>query len=109
MKDDRLYLSHILECAGKVQEYAKVGREKFLKDTLSQDAVLRNLQIMTESCQRLSQELKDRHPEIDWRGLIGFRNILVHEYLGVDLEIVWVLVDHKLLKLMEMAKRELNE
>ncbi len=106
MKDDRLYISHILECAGKVQEYAKVGREKFLKDTLSQDAVLRNLQIMTESCQRLSQELKNRHPEIDWRGLAGFRNILVHEYLGVDLEIVWALVEQKLPGLMKMVKLE---
>ena len=109
MKDDRLYLNHILECAGKVQEYAKEGREKFLESTLVQDAILRNLQIMTESCQRLSQQLKDRHPDIDWRGLTGFRNILVHDYLGVDLEIVWILVGQKLPGLIKMAQVEFQK
>ena len=108
MKDDQLYLNHILECAGKVKEYVKDGREKFLTSQVIQDAVLRNLQIMTESCQRFSQELKDRHPEVDWRGLTGFRNILVHDYLGIDLEIVWALVDQKLSGLIKMAEAEIT-
>lgn len=64
---------------------------------------------MTESCQRLSQELKDRHPEVDWRGLAGFRNILVHDYLGIDLEIVWELVDQKLSGLINMARTEFKK
>jgi uncharacterized protein with HEPN domain len=107
VKDDRLYLNHILECAGKVKEYVKDGREKFLASQVIQDAVLRNLQIMTESCQRLSDGLKDRHPEVDWRGLTGFRNILVHDYLGIDLEIVWALVEQKLSGLIIMAQSEI--
>jgi uncharacterized protein with HEPN domain len=108
MKDDRLYLNHILECSNRVKECVQGGRDKFLADHIIQDAVLRNLQIMTESTQRLSQELKDRNPEVDWRGLSGFRNILVHEYLGVDLEIVWELVEQKLLSLIRMAESELK-
>jgi uncharacterized protein with HEPN domain len=106
VKEDRLYLSHILECAGKVKDYIKDGRENFLVSQVIQDAVLRNLQTMTESCQRLSQGLKDRHPEVDWRGLAGFRNILVHDYLGIDLVIVWALVDQKLSGLIKMAETE---
>jgi uncharacterized protein with HEPN domain len=97
-----------MECTGKVKEYVKGGQEKFLASQVIQDAVLRNLQIMTESCQRLSEGLKDRHPEVDWRGLAGFRNILVHDYLGIDLEIVWALVDQKLSELITMAKAELS-
>jgi uncharacterized protein with HEPN domain len=108
MKGDRLYLNHILECTNRVKECVQDGRDKFLADHIIQGAVLRNLQIMTESTQRLSQELKDRNPEVDWRGLSGFRNILVHEYLGVDLEIVWELVEQKLLSLIQMAESELK-
>jgi len=108
VKDDRLYLEHILECAKRVQAAVQGGRDKFLADHLIQDAVLRNLQTMTESSQRLSPELKTRHPEVDWRGLSGFRNILVHEYLGIDFEIVWTLVDQKLDGLIQVAKFELK-
>lgn len=108
MKDDRLYLTHILDCSQRIREYVKDGREKFLQSGVIQDAVLRNLQIMTESCQRLSPELKERHTEVDWRGLTGFRNILVHDYLGIDLEIVWALVEQKLASLIQMAQTEIK-
>jgi len=103
MKGDRLYLNHILDCVTRVNECVHDGRDKFLADHVIQDAVLRNLQIMTESTQRLTQELKDRNPQVDWRGLSGFRNILVHEYLGVDLEIVWALIDQKLSNISQMG------
>jgi len=54
-----------------------------------QDAVIRNLQVMAESCQRLSDETKSRRPEIDWRKISGFRNVVVHDYLGIELDRVW--------------------
>jgi uncharacterized protein with HEPN domain len=57
-----------------------------------QDAVLRNLQTMSESTQRLSDALKAAHPEIEWRRIAAFRNVLVHDYLGIDLETVWEIV-----------------
>lgn len=57
-----------------------------------QDAVLRHLQTMTESTQRLSEALEDRHPEVEWRRIIAFRNVLVHDYLGIDLERIWEII-----------------
>lgn len=63
--------------------------EEFSKTPMIQDAVLRNLQIMAESTQRLSEEYKNTHPDVDWRKISGLRNILVHDYLGIDLETVW--------------------
>ena len=93
MKDDRLYLLHIGEAIGRIEEYVHGGREAFLASTLVQDAVLRNLQTLTESSQRLSDELKAQHPEVDWRGMAGLRNVLVHDYLGVDIERVWQVIE----------------
>jgi len=54
-----------------------------------QDAVLRNLQLLAESSQRISSELKSRYPEVDWRGLSGFRNVLVHDSSGIDVARIW--------------------
>ena len=96
MKDDRLYLIHIQECIARIEEYAGGGRPAFMASTLIQDGVIRNLQTLAESSQRLSERLKDRHPEVDWRGIAGFRNVLVHDYLGVDVERVWQIVEEYL-------------
>ena len=92
MKDDRLYLEHIIECIGKIEAYVVEGKESFLQDPKTQDAVLRNLQILTESTKRLSGSLKDTHPEVDWPEVARFRNVLVHDYLGIDLLRVWDIV-----------------
>lgn len=96
MKDDRLYLIHIAECIGRIEEYVRGGRDAFMASTLVQDAVLRNLQTLAESSQRLSDDLKARHPDIDWRRIAGFRNVLVHDYLGVDTGLVWKIVENDL-------------
>ena len=89
MKDDRLYLVHISECIARIEQYVSGSREKFMGSSLIQDAVLRNLQVLAEATQRLSDSLKAQHPEVDWRVISGFRNVLVHDYLGVDVERVW--------------------
>ena len=96
MKDDRVYLIHIHECIERIERYTQGGEEAFLTDTRTQDAVLRNLHTLSESTQRLSQALKTSHPEVDWRGIAGFRNILVHDYLGVNLALVWEMVERDL-------------
>ncbi|HYO14910.1 MAG TPA: DUF86 domain-containing protein [Thermoanaerobaculia bacterium] len=93
MKDDLLYLIHIRECIARIEEYTQEGRDLFLEDTKTQDAVLRNLQTLAESTQRLSENIKDAHPEINWRGIAGLRNILVHDYLGVSLPRIWEIVE----------------
>jgi len=92
VKGDAVYLSHILECIRRIEEATREGREKFLGNYTLQDAVLRNLQTLTESTQRLSDTLKAAHPEIEWKRIAAFRNILVHDYLGIDMERVWEIV-----------------
>ena len=99
MKDDRLYLIHIQESIDRIEEYVINGKESFFADAKTQDAVVRNLQILAESTQRLSQKLKADHSEVDWKKIAGFRNILVHDYLYVDPVLVWKIVEDKLAQL----------
>ena len=96
MKDDRLYLLHMKECIERIESYTIDGRDTFISSNIVQDAVLRNLHTLAESTQRISDNLKSAHPEIDWKGISGFRNIIVHEYLGIDLTYCWKVVEHDL-------------
>ena len=93
MKDDRLHLIHIRECIARIERYTQAGRDQFLADTKTQDAVLRNLHTLAESTQRLSAALKVAYPDTDWRGIAAFRNVVVHGYLGVSLTQIWDIVE----------------
>jgi uncharacterized protein with HEPN domain len=92
VKDDRVYLKHILECIHRIEEDTRDGREEFLRRHTLQDAILRNLQTLSESTQRLSEALKTMHSEIEWKRIAAFRNILVHDYLGTDIAMIWEVV-----------------
>ncbi len=106
---DRVYLEHILDCIQSIQRYTQNDKPAFMTSDLVQDAVLRRLQTMAESTQRLSDPLKGNAIDVDWRALSGFRNVLVHDYLGgIDLEQVWNAIEHYLPGL-EVAVRELME
>lgn len=106
---DRVYLTHILECIDRIRDYTGNNRENFMNNPLVQDAVLRRLQTMAESTQQLSDDLKADAPDVDWRALSGFRNVLVHDYLnGIDLERVWDAISNYLSGL-EFAVRRLSE
>ena len=96
MRDDRVYLAHILECIDRIERGVSAGKAEFIQTDLLQDAVVRNLQVLSESTQRMSQELKLRYPAVEWRKIADFRNRLVHDYLGVDLEIVWQVIEKDL-------------
>ncbi len=97
---DQTYILHMLECIERIRDYSGMQHEKLLENSLVQDAVLRVMQTMAESSQRLSEKAKSAHPEINWRGIAGFRNILVHEYLGgIDIELVWQVIETELLPL----------
>ncbi len=96
MKDDRAHLQHIQDCLGSITSYAAGGREAFLRDRRTCKAALRELQELAESSQRLSPELKGRHPEVPWAAIAGFRNVLVHDYLGLSLARVWEIVERDL-------------
>lgn len=92
MKDDRLYLIHILECIDRIERYTVDGGDAFMEDTRTQDAVMRNLQTLAESTQRLSDELRQKYPDIEWRNIAAFRNVAVHDYLGINLKQTWDIV-----------------
>ena len=93
---DRVLLAHMGECIERIREYTEGDRSRFEMSRLVQDAVIRNLQTLTESSQRLSDELKATEPQVPWRELAGFRNVIVHGYLGVDLAAIWLVVDQDL-------------
>ncbi len=84
------------DCLDRIVEYTGAQRSRFDASRLVQDAVIRNLQTLAESSQRLSSEIKGTEPEIPWRELAGFRNVIVHGYLGVDLVAIWLVVEQDL-------------
>jgi uncharacterized protein with HEPN domain len=93
VKDDRLYVIHIGECLARIAQYVTGGREVFMHSTLIQDAILRNRQTIGQSAGRRSEALREAYPEINWRGIIGLRNVLVHDYLGINLERIWDIIE----------------
>ncbi|WP_431704672.1 HepT-like ribonuclease domain-containing protein [Geminocystis sp. CENA526] len=93
MKDSALYLIHVRECLEKINSYLPENKKDFLETSMVQDAILRNLEIMGESIKKLPQEWKDTQPQIEWIKIGNFRNVLAHEYLGVDLDTVWLIIE----------------
>ena len=102
---DRVLLEHMRDCLDRIFEYTHAERARFDNSRLVQDAVIRNLQTLTESSQRLSNEIKSTEPQIPWRELSGFRNVIVHGYLGVDLGAVWLVVEQDLATLTAAVDR----
>ena len=96
MKEDAVYVRHIQECIGRIEEYTEAGRSAFMASTLIQDGVIRNLQTLGQSALKLSDALKAAHPEVDWKSIGGLRNVLVHDYLGVNVARIWEIVERDL-------------
>jgi len=93
---DLALLEHIRERIARIDQYTNGERSIFCDSHVVQDAVIRNLQIIAESTQRLSDGLRATEPEVPWRAIAGFRNVLVHDYFEIDLEVVWSVVDQDL-------------
>ncbi len=102
---DRVLLAHMRDCLDRIGEYTHFERSGFDASRLVQDAVIRNLQTLAESSQRLSSEIKATEPQIPWRELSGFRNVIVHGYLGIDLGAVWLVVEQDLPALTKAVNR----
>jgi uncharacterized protein with HEPN domain len=99
MKDD------IIDCIDRINEYTENDQLVFMNSQMVQDAVIRNLQTLAESTQKLSEELKGNHSEINWKAISGFRNILVHNYLGLDLPQIWIVIENRLPPLRESLEK----
>ncbi len=92
-----------------IQEFTSDGKEAFFADRKTQDAVLRNLHTLSESMQRISGDLKLKYPEVLWREIAAFRNVVVHDYLGIDLVQVWDIIERDLPILKDRIKDILEE
>ena len=108
MKDIGVYLENILSCIERVRRYTASGRDVFFRDEMTQDAVIRSLQVLAESCGRLPRDLRERRREIDWRGINGFRNVLVHDYLDLNLERIWAVIESELPPFAVVIREELD-
>ena len=93
MRRDLERLQDVLDAIDRIQERTKVGRDAFDNEPLVQVWVVHHLEIVGEACRALSAELRDRHPEVPWSAIIGMRNLLVHDYFGLNLEEVWAAVE----------------
>ncbi|MCI0542635.1 DUF86 domain-containing protein [bacterium] len=97
MKDDGIYIRHILDAIGKIEEYVRgLDHDVFVENMLVQDGVMREIEIIGEAARNLSPAYKEKIPSIPWRDVIGMRNKLIHEYFEVDLDAVWKTVQEDL-------------
>ena len=100
MKQDYIYLEHILENIKKIEDSVKgVSKLKFDKDSLLIDGTLRRLEIVGEAVKNISEEIRNKYPNIEWRKIAGMRDILIHSYFKVDLDLVWEIIKKELPRL----------
>ncbi len=94
MKDNWAYIEHIILCINKIEKYTEnISHQDFLGHQLIQDAVIRNIEIIGEATKKLSDDFKSMHHLIPWKEMAGMRDKLIHDYLGVDIEVVWATVN----------------
>lgn len=108
MKSDEAYIKHIQKNIAHVQRLMGSDKEVFLADEDKQAAILYYLQTLSESTTRISQTLRDAHTEIEWQKIRGFRNRIAHDYMSVDLELVWTIVKNEL-TLLQVAIQAMLE
>jgi uncharacterized protein with HEPN domain len=109
-RSDRELLSDIRESIQRISEYLSgFDYESFVKDIKTQDAVIRNLEILGEATKRLSQEFRTAHAEVPWKSMAGARDRLIHDYFGVNLDVVWQIVSVELPKVIEQLPDIVSE
>jgi uncharacterized protein with HEPN domain len=105
MRDYKLYLDDILEAIKRIEKYTKGSTlEGIRKDNLRADGVVRNLEIIGEAVKNVPANVRDRYPSVEWKKIAGLRDILAHEYFGIDMDIIWDIIKTKL----PILKREIS-
>ncbi len=101
-KDPFVFVNHVLESIQKIEEYTEgLSKDAFAQSSKTQDAVIRNLEIIGEATKNISQAFRKKYPQIPWQRMTGLRDILIHLYFGIDLNIVWEVVERDLPELKE--------
>ena len=103
---DELRVRHVLDAIAEIDSYLQtVSNEEFLSNSEKRFATIKQIEIIGEACNRISPRLKEKHPEIEWNNIIGFRNISIHEYFGVNFQIVWQIAQNDLPVLREQFSK----
>ena len=110
MKDELLYLQHIVDAYELIKEYTALGKDNFLENHMTQNAIIKVLSNITESAGHIEKETKEDYKQIPWVMIKSFRNILVHDYLGdVDYNLTWDIINKDLPQLVAVAQKILEE
>lgn len=93
MKKDLVFIEHILDSINAIEEFSKgISKEKLIPDRLRQSAIVREIEIIGEAAKNISQTIKNKYKDIEWREIIGTRDKMIHHYFGVDLNIIWDII-----------------
>lgn len=113
MNEDVFFLQDICDRIGQIEIYTQGGKSEFLESRLIQDAVIRNFELIGEGVKRLSISLRQNYPAIPWRKIAGFRDVLIHDYLQIDLDEVWDVIErnlpdfkHNILQILQQLEDE---
>jgi len=108
-RDYKVYAEDIIESIRRIREYTQgLSLEALKADTKTLDAVVRNLEVIGEAARSIPEHVRLAHSEVDWKNVVGLRNILVHEYFGIDADIIWDIVQNKLERLRESSQQILD-
>jgi uncharacterized protein with HEPN domain len=109
MRDRRERILDMLEAIERIERYAARGRAEFEKDELIQTWVVHHLQIVGEAAGKLGREFHKQHPSVPWSQVVAMRNVLIHDYFGIDLEEVWRVIERDLPELRSKLLRLADE
>ena len=109
IKGDTVVLLHIRDAIAAIREYTQEGNAVFMADRKTQDAVIRQLEIIGEAVKSLSLEFRERNGDISWKSIAGMRDLLIHHYFGVDVRMVWNVVEQHLPALESVVSKALNQ
>ena len=104
-REDSAILQDIKEAIKRIISYtSKIDYEEFLQDFKTQDAVIRNIEILGEAAKSLSNETRDKYPDIPWKDIAGTRDRLIHDYFGVNIDIIWDIAKNEIQSLSTQLK-----